>query len=105
MKIKNRINAIKIVENLILGFIKFYILTLSMLGANLDDYLFPPTNFEKILIVGNGFVIVILLDLIVNFIIFRFINRDSRIIKYKNLLYVSLMISLIEFIFLLITGF
>ena len=39
-----------------------------MLGANLDDYLFPPTNFEKILIVGNGFVIVILLDLIVNFI-------------------------------------
>ena len=105
MKIKNRINAIKIVENLILGFIKFYILTLSMLGANLDDYLFPPTNFEKILIVGNGFVIVILLDLIVNFIIFRFINRDSRIIKYKNLLYVSLMISLIEFIFLLVTGF
>ena len=105
MKIKNRINAIKIVENLILGFIKFYILTLSMLGANLDDYLFPPTNFEKILIVGNGFVIVILLDLIVNFIVFRFINRDSRIIKYKNLLYVSLMISLIEFIFLLVTGF
>jgi len=76
-----------------------------MLGANLDDYLFPPTNFEKILIVGNGFIIVILLDLIVNFIIFRFINRDSRIIKYKNLLYVSLMISLIEFIFLLVTGF
>ena len=105
MKIKNRINAIKIVENLILGFIKFYILTLSMLGANLDDYLFSPTNFEKILIVGNEFVIVILLDLIVNFIIFRFINRDSRIIKYKNLLYVSLMISLIEFIFLLVTGF
>ena len=105
MKIKNRINAIKIVENLILGFIKFYILTLSMLGANLDDYFFPPTNFEKILIVGNGFVIVILLDLIVNFIIFRFINRDSRVIKYKNLLYVSLMISLIEFIFLLVTGF
>ena len=105
MKIKNRINAIKIVENLILGFIKFYILTLSMLGANLDDYLFPPTNFEKILIVGNGFVIVILLDLIVNFIIFRFINRDSRVIKYKNLFYVSLMISLIEFIFLLVTGF
>ena len=105
MKIKNRINAIKIGENLILGFIKFYILTLSMLGANLDDHLFPPTNFEKILIVGNGFVIVILLDLIVNFIIFRFINRDSRIIKYKNLLYVSLMISLIEFIFLLVTGF
>ena len=105
MKIKNRINAIKIVENLILGFIKFYILTLSMLGANLDDYLFSPTNFEKILFVGNEFVIVILLDLIVNFIIFRFINRDSRVIKYKNLLYVSLMISLIEFIFLLVTGF
>ena len=105
MKIKNRINAIKIVENLILGFIKFYILTLSMLGANLDDYLFSPTNFEKILIVGNEFVIVILLDLIVNFIIFRFINRDCRVIKYKNLFYVSLMISLIEFIFLLVTGF
>ena len=105
MKIKNRINAIKIVENLILGLIKFYILTLCMLSVGLDDYLIQPSLFEKILIIGIGFSIVILLDLTVNFIIYKFINRKDNIEKYKSLIFVSLIVTLFEFVFLLITGF
>ena len=76
-----------------------------MLGANLDDYLFPLTFFEKMLIIGFGFIIVILLDFVVNFIVYKSINRKNKIVKYKSLIYVSLIVSLLEFIFLLITGF
>ena len=105
MKIKNRINAIKIIENLILGFIKFYILGLCMLSVGLDDYLIRPSLFEKILIIGIGFIIVILLDLIVNFIIYKFINRKDNVQKYKSFIYVSLIVTLFEFVFLLIISF
>ena len=76
INVKNIINVIRIVENLVLGFIKFYILGLCMLGANLDDYLFPLTFFEKMLIIGFGFIIVILLDFVVN-LLKRFCMKET----------------------------
>ena len=105
IKIRNRISAIKIVENLILGCIKFYILALCMLSVGLDDYLIQPSLFEKILIIVFCFIIVILLDLIVNFIIYKFINKKENVEKYKSLIYVSLIVTLFEFVFLLIISF
>ena len=68
MKINKKINFIKILENLILGFIKFYILAFCILSVGIDDYFVQPSFFEKILVIGIGFIIVILLDLIVNFL-------------------------------------
>ena len=83
IKIRNRISAIKIVENLILGCIKFYILALCMLSVGLDDYLIQPSLFEKILIIVFCFIIVILLDLIVNFIIYNLLIRKKMLRNTK----------------------
>ena len=95
-----KIKIIEIIENIILGFIKFYIIAISMLAANIDDYLIPPTFIEKAFIIGIGLGISLLLDIIVNYVIYKILRKRENI-AFKNLLKISIIITLINFTFIL----
>lgn len=97
-----KIRIIQIIENIVLGFVKFYIIMLSMLAANIDDYFIPPTLLEKVFMIGMGLGIAFLLDLIVNFFLYK-ILRKKEDITFKSLVSVSIIITLINFVVLLLS--
>lgn len=90
-----------IIENLLLILPKFWIIASHMLAAFLDDYMIPLTAFQKIFTFSKGIVIAIGLDFLVNFIISKIINRKDKIITYKKLVIYSLIITILEIIFIL----
>ena len=58
------------------------------------------SNFEKTLTVVMGLVIVIILDLIINFITYKLINRKNLHITYKKMISISLIVTIVIFIYL-----
>lgn len=86
---------VMIIENVLLGLIKFWIIAMYGLAAFLDDYLIPLTTFQKIITFGTGILIAIGLDLLVNFIIYKIFNRKEKIISYKKLVISSLVITVV----------
>jgi len=97
---KKTVIIIEIIENILLGFAKIIVIMGSMLAAYLDDYIIPPSNFEKTLIVVMGLVIAIILDLIINFITYKLINRKNLHITYKKMISISLIVTIVIFIYL-----
>lgn len=89
---------VKTIENLILGFIKYFIIFIFILAATIDDYVVRPTIIEQIITIGIGLCIAVALDLIINFIIYKVLKRKNIFITYKNLFSVSFIVTLILFI-------
>ena len=94
MKNKKVVSLIvMIIENLLLGVVKFWIIAMYGLAAFLDDYIIPLTTFQKITTFGTGIIIAVVLDLLVNFIIYKIFNRKEKNISYKKFLVSSLIIT------------
>lgn len=97
---KIKLNVILTIENIILWFPKVYIIMGSMLAANLDDFLIPPTELQKFMYVSGGFIAALIMDFVINFIIYKLLNRKEKCITYKKLIVISTVITLITFIIL-----
>ena len=94
---KIKLNIILIIENIILWFPKVYMIMLSMLAANLDDFLVPPTELQKFMYVAAGLVGALLVDTFINFIMYKLLNRKEKNVTYKKLILVSTGITLVTF--------
>lgn len=84
-----------ILENLIFGFFKFFIILYFYLKAFLSDSIIPLTSIEQGLLSTCGVIGIIILDFLVNFIIFKIIIQKKNNISYKNMVTYSLIITLI----------
>ena len=101
---KKIVLIIQIIENILLGFAKYIVIFGSMLAAYLDDYLIRTSDIEKTLTVAMGLLIAIILDLIINFIICKLINRKNNCASYKQMISISLVVTIVIFIYLKIVA-
>lgn len=101
MKNKKLFLIVVIIENILLALVKFWTIASYALAAFLDDYIIPLTTIQKIVTFGTGILIAIVIDFFVNFIIYKVMNKKEKIISYKRLVIVSLIITALESIFLL----
>lgn len=92
---------IVILENIILAIIKHIVLFLSFFATYNGSYVIPPTKGEQMIIVGFGILIVILLDILINYIMYKFINKKDKNISFIKLTVISLIISFLEIISLI----
>lgn len=97
---KKTVIFIEIIENILLGFVKSIVIMGTMLAAYLDDYIIPPSDVEKTLTVVMGLIIAIILDLITNFLMYKIINRKKLHITYKKMISISLIVTIVIFIYL-----
>ena len=101
MKNKKLFLIVAIIENILLALVKFWTIASYALAAFLDDYIIPLTTIQKIVTFGTGILIAIGLDFCVNFIMYKVINRKEKLISYKKLVIASLIITVLEIIFIL----
>lgn len=94
-------NIIILITNFVLGLIKLFILGAFALAAFLDDYVIEYTMTEKYLFFSIGIVIAIALDLIVNYFVTKSIDKNSKSVKYVKLVIISLVITILEVIYVL----
>ena len=90
-----------IILNLLLWVGKFFIIAMASFEAFIGDYKNPLTTFQKAITFGKGVLIAIVIDIVINFIAVKFVNRKVKMIKYKSILYVAWFLTLIETIFIL----
>lgn len=84
------------IENLLLGMAKFVILIMYSLAAFLDDYLIPLTKLQEMMTFGTGVLVALGLDLLVNFIVYKILNRKERVISYSKLIICSFIITILN---------
>lgn len=99
----NKNKIIIIVTNIILGIIKFYILSLYALGAFLDDYVEPISETKRYIKFSEGVIIAIILDIIVNIINTKIIKKNNSIKTNQPIIF-SIIITIIEIFIILILG-
>lgn len=92
---------ILIILNLLLWAGKFYIISIASFEAFVGDYRNPLTTIQKAITFGKGVLIAIILDIIVNFIAVKIVNRKNKMIAYKKILLLAFILTIIETIFIL----
>ena len=102
MKKKRKIYLrIIIILNLLLWLAKFFIISYASFEAFVGDYRAPLTTIQKIITFGKGVLISLILDIVVNFIALKIVNRKEKIIRYKRILYLAFTLTIIETVFIL----
>lgn len=87
--------------NILLTFLKFIIIALSTLAAYIDDYLIPPTQMQKDIIIGIGILTAIILDLFVNYAVVKLFNKSENRFNYKKIIIIPCIITLVEIVYIL----
>ena len=100
---KKRKNYLRllIILNLLLWVGKFFIISIASFEAFIGDYKNPLSTFQKAITFGKGVLIAIILDIVVNFISVKFVNRKAKMIKYKSIVYLAFVLTIIETVFIL----
>lgn len=89
-----------IITNIVLGLIKFSLLELFAYMAFNGDYAEPVTKSQRYLTFFIGVIISITLDFIVNFLITKTINKNSRQVKFIRTVIISVIITILEALFI-----
>ena len=97
----NKYNIIIIGTNIILGIIKFIIIATFAIAAFLDDYLIPLSKTKQYMTFSVGVMISLILDILVNFIITKIMKKKNIEIKYRKMMIISIIITIIETIIIL----
>lgn len=90
-----------IILNLLLWVGKFFIIAMASFEAFIGDYKNPLSTFQKAITFSKGVLIAVILDIVVNFIAVKIVNRKVKMIKYKSILYLAFALTIIEIIFVL----
>ena len=88
-------NTILIIENFLLGIGKLFVIG-SFLTPDLSNH------FQITVRVIFGLFIALILDFIINFIVFKIFNKENCKLSLSNMLTLSITITVIEFIYMII---
>lgn len=95
------IRLIKIIENIILGLVKLYVMAGSMLMVSLDDSVDKLSVLGSVLIICRCLLFVVVIDCVVNYIL-CFLLKNKFNVTFKSLLITSLSVTGCIFAFMLI---